>query len=177
MRRPLHPRGVKALRMEQGGKQLNAVDGARARPTEVSRGVYGIDLPLLHRRDSGPERQASQEGLSRDDLVQAISARDETDDLRLRLLDFLPADPRGGLSGLPVHSATWWGLITYTLYPSEAGRDQGIPFVSHPANGCPGLCGGCPDGLCGDGSRKSAGTYPSVPAHAAHALVLVIASG
>ena len=31
-------------------------------------------------------------------------------------------------TGLPVHSAPWWGLITYTLYPSEAGRDQGIPF-------------------------------------------------
>lgn len=33
-------------------------------------------------------------------------------------------------TGLPVRSATWWGLITYTLYPSEAARDQGIPFVS-----------------------------------------------
>ena len=33
-------------------------------------------------------------------------------------------------TGLPVHSATWWGLITYALSPSEAGRDQGSPFVS-----------------------------------------------
>ncbi|MCS7251840.1 MAG: NUDIX hydrolase [Anaerolineae bacterium] len=33
-------------------------------------------------------------------------------------------------TGLPVHSATWWGLITYTLYPSETVQDQGIPFVS-----------------------------------------------
>ncbi|WP_322798586.1 NUDIX hydrolase [Thermoflexus sp.] len=33
-------------------------------------------------------------------------------------------------TGLPVRSATWWGLITYTLYPSETARDQGIPFVS-----------------------------------------------
>ncbi|GBD07953.1 RNA pyrophosphohydrolase [Candidatus Thermoflexus japonica] len=33
-------------------------------------------------------------------------------------------------TGLPVRSAMWWGLITYTLYPSEGAQDRGIPFVS-----------------------------------------------
>lgn len=33
-------------------------------------------------------------------------------------------------TGLPVRSATWWGLITYTLYPSQDAMDQGIPFAS-----------------------------------------------
>lgn len=33
-------------------------------------------------------------------------------------------------TGLPVQSAAWWGLITYTLYPSEGALDQGLPFVS-----------------------------------------------
>lgn len=33
-------------------------------------------------------------------------------------------------TGLPVRSAAWWGLITYTIYPSEGATDRGVPFVS-----------------------------------------------
>lgn len=38
-------------------------------------------------------------------------------------------------TGLPIRSATWWGLITYTLYPTEEARQRedpalALPFVS-----------------------------------------------
>jgi len=36
----------------------------------------------------------------------------------------------GEETGLPVQTAEWWGLITYTLYPSADRRDLGMPFVS-----------------------------------------------